>query len=102
MTTRKAIRFCKERNIACQVIDVEKRSLSDGEWRHLFQLADAHDLVDTTSKYYQKEGYEWRSYDAAEELVAHPQLLKTPVIRKKNRLIIGFDAEGILSLEEQA
>ena len=89
--TAKAIRSCKERNIAFQFVDLGQRTLSDGEWRSLFNAYSAEDLLDEASAYFIKEGYAWRSYDAAEELVAHPQLLKTPVLRCKGKVRLGYD-----------
>ncbi len=89
--TAKAIRSCKERSIAFQFVDLGQRTLSDGEWRSLFSAYTAEDLLDETSAYFTKEGYAWRSYDATEELMAHPQLLKTPVLRYKGKVHLGYD-----------
>lgn len=89
--TAKAIRNCKERSIAFQFVDLNQRTLSEGEWRSLFSAYSAETLVDESSSYYVKEGYAWRSFDAAQELAEHPQLLKTPVLRCKGRVHLGYD-----------
>lgn len=89
--TAKAIRACKERKLAYQFVDLLERELSDGEWRSIFTTYEPATLIDETSTYFKKEGYSYRSFDAAEELVAHPQLLKTPILRSKGRAHAGFD-----------
>ncbi len=89
--TAKAIRNCKERSIAFQFVDLSQRTLSEGEWRSLFGAYDAETLINESSAYYIKEGYAWRSFDAAQELAEHPQLLKTPVIRYKGKVHLGYD-----------
>ncbi len=99
--TAKAIRACKERNIPYQFVDLSQRVLSDGEWRSIFQKYKAEDLIDTDSSYYKKEGYSWRDYDAEQELIEHPELLKTPVLRSKNRVHQGFDITILSSWSDQ-
>ena len=89
--TRKALRTCKERSWECQFVDLSQRELSDGEWNNLFSAFSAEDLIDTASAYYQKEGYAWRDFDPKEELKAHWQLLKTPVLRSKGKCALGCD-----------
>ncbi|MGH0053848.1 MAG: arsenate reductase family protein [Sphaerochaetaceae bacterium] len=95
--TAKAIRSCKERNLAYQFVDLNQRTLSDGEWRSIFSAYDAEVLVDETSAYYKKEGYAWRSYDPTEELVAHPELLRTPVLRCKGKVHLGYDSATLIA-----
>lgn len=94
--TRKALRFCAERSIACQFVDLRERELSKGEWQRVFQALDAESLVDTTSPFYIKEGYAWREYDAQEELRSHPALLRTPLLKTSRRIVVGYDADFLL------
>ncbi len=89
--TAKAIRACKERTIAFQFVDLAERELSAGEWKSLFSARDPLSLLDSGSAYYIKQGYAYRDFDAQEELIEHPQLLKTPVFRSKGRVHVGFD-----------
>ncbi|MFA5468616.1 MAG: ArsC/Spx/MgsR family protein [Sphaerochaetaceae bacterium] len=89
--TKKAVRFCQERSIVYQFVDLKKVNLSEGEWKSIFCQIDGSQLIDTSSSYYQKEGYQWRSYDAQEELRLHSELLKTPLLRAKGKVVIGFD-----------
>ncbi|NCC64767.1 MAG: hypothetical protein EOM15_08940 [Spirochaetia bacterium] len=95
--TAKAIRACKERKLPYQFVDLQERELSEGEWRSIFLAYDPASLIDESSAYYKKEGYSYRSYDSQEELRAHPQLLKTPLLRCKNRVHLGFDLTVIES-----
>ncbi|NCB01699.1 MAG: hypothetical protein EOM67_05980 [Spirochaetia bacterium] len=83
--TKKALRYCKERNIAHQFVDTSLRELSVGEWEKIFHSIEATSLIDSSSQYYKKEGYAWREYDAKEELMEHPSLLRTPIIKYKQR-----------------
>ncbi len=79
--TAKAVRACKERTIAFQFVDLAERELSAGEWKSLFTAHDPLSLVDSESVYYSKQGYQYRDFDAQEELIEHPALLKTPILR---------------------
>ncbi|MGE4453950.1 MAG: arsenate reductase family protein [Sphaerochaeta sp.] len=91
--TAKAIRGCKERNLAYQFVDLVQRTLSEGEWRSIFGAFPAEDLLDENSSYYKKEGYAWRSFSPEVELVEHPQLLKTPILRCKGKVHVGYDSD---------
>ncbi len=89
---QKAVRYCRERRIECQTLDTRERKLSEKEWKSIFQsVAAASDAVDTSSQYYRKNGYEWREYDAEEELRAHQELLKLPVLRNGQKAHVGYD-----------
>ena len=88
----KAERFAKERRIPYQFIDITQRNLSEKEWKSvLSSVSDPDSLIDKSSAYYKKNGYEWREYDAAEELIMHPELLTLPVLRRDGRAVAGFD-----------
>ncbi len=99
--TRKAIRFCKERSIDHQFVDLKQRALSPGEWESILSRVAAQTLIDEQSSYYRKEGYAWREYDAQEELIEHPQLLKTPVLRDKHRVAVGYDMTFLDQFKER-
>ncbi len=93
--TRKAVRFCKERSIPYQMIDLEERELSPGELSHILQYHDAEALIDTASKFYKKQGYAYLDYDAVEEIMEHPELMVTPVIRMDRHVLLGFDSQEL-------
>jgi len=94
--TGKAIRFCKERSIAYQFVDLSQRALSAGEWASLFAFYEPASLIDRKSASYTKGGYEHRIFDAKEELMEHPLLLRLPIIRHQGRVHAGYD-EAILA-----
>ncbi len=96
--TKKAIRFCKERSISHHFVDLNERKLSLGEWNKIFNAVNSELLISIESQYYKKEGYAWRSYDAKEELMEHPQLLKTPLLKLKEKVKVGFDEQFLASL----
>ena len=96
--TRKTLRFCKERGIEHQFVDLSARSLSPGEWENVFRAIQPSDLVDAQCSHYKKEGYAWRDYDAAEELQLHPELLKTPLVRYKQKVVCGYDEGALIKL----
>ena len=91
--SRKALRFCKEAGIEHQFVDLKERELSKGEWTKIFAKFAGETLINIESSYYKKEGYAWRSYDAKEELIEHPELLKTPILKEGNKVGIGFDLD---------
>jgi len=98
--TAKAIRSCKERNLTFQFVDLAQRSLSDGEWDSLFRNYEPLSLIDSESAYYKKQGYAYRQFDPKEELVEHPELLKTPILRSKGRVHCSFDLDVLKSWGE--
>jgi len=100
--TRKAVRFCQERSVAFQFVDLKARSLSEGEWKKIFAALDADSLIDTSSTYYKKNGYQWREFDPIEELKEHPQLLKTPLLKRGHRVLAHFDEAFILAKDSLA
>jgi arsenate reductase-like glutaredoxin family protein len=99
LLTKKALRYCKERNIAHQFVDLNTRDLSVGEWEKIFSSIDSDHLVDPSSRYYKKEGYSWREYNAKEELMSHSELLKTPIIKYKQKAILLETEQDLSKME---
>jgi len=95
--TAKAIRFCKERSIACQFVDLSQRSLSAGEWDSIFAHHDPASLVDHDGALYRRGGFEHRIFDPKEELIENPLLLRLPILRSRGRVHVGCD-EAVLAL----
>ncbi|MBK5200975.1 MAG: hypothetical protein JJE21_05505 [Spirochaetaceae bacterium] len=89
--TNKAIRALKERGIEYQLVDLNERELSDGEWNNIFQHYNPESLIDTTSKIFKKKGFSYMVYDAEVELKENPLLLITPILREKGKVQKGFD-----------
>ena len=89
--TQKAIRLCREARVEFQFFDLKERDLSKREWESIISaVSDKSDLIDPSSDYYKKEGYQYRDYDPVEEVILHPELLMLPVLRKNKKTVIGF------------
>ena len=99
LLTKKALRYCSERNIAHQFVDLNTRELSIGEWEKVFSSIDSNHLVDPSSQYYKKMGYAWREYNAKEELISHIELLKTPIIKYKQKALLLETEEDLVKME---
>lgn len=89
--TRKALRYCKERSIEHQFIDIREREISAGELSHILSYVDPEELIDTESAFYKKNGYEYLDYDPVEEVLEHPELMRLPLVRAKRAACVGFD-----------
>lgn len=98
----KARRFFQERSIPFQDFDLKKHPLSEGVLLNISRSVSPDDLVDTQGKAYTKGGYQWMEYDPLEEILEHPDLLKTPVVRYKGKAVCGEDLEGWKQIAEAA
>lgn len=98
--TQKAIRLCREARIEYQFVDLKERDLSKREWESIIaSVSDKEELIDKDSDYYKKEGFAFRDYDPIEEVILHPELLVLPVLRRKNKVVLGFEAAFIKEKE---
>lgn len=93
--TKKAIRYCKERSISFHFVDLNERSLSVGEFQNIFRVVDPIDMIDTCSSTYKKRGYAYMEFDPAEELLEYPLLLKIPIIRAANKVLVSADSKEL-------
>ncbi len=90
--TQKALRFFKERNIDVQFRDMEIKPPSPGELDGMASSLGFEALIDIEGQAAKKKGLSFMDYDAREELLLHPELYKTPLIRPgKGRVVLGFD-----------
>lgn len=94
--TQKAIRWCKERRIDFQFINLSEKKLSEKEYESIFRSSEPEEYIDSEGAYYKKNGYAWRDFNPQEEVVDHPGLLKTPILRYKMKTHSGFDDSFIL------
>lgn len=94
--TQKAIRWCKERRIDFQFINLCEKKLSEKEYESIFRSSEPKEYIDSEGAYYKKNGYAWRDFNPQEEVVDHPGLLKTPILRYKMKTHSGFDDSFIL------
>ncbi|AFG36458.1 arsenate reductase family protein [Spirochaeta africana] len=97
--TQKAERFLKERGIDYQFVDLTQKAMSPRELDSVAaSIGGHHLLMDEESKAFQKRGMAWMEYDPREELLEHPELLRTPIIRKQPKAMVGFDADQLQEL----
>lgn len=92
----KAVRYFKERRIAFQVLNVSEKKLSPKEIDSIIASSSCDDeIIDTSSAFYRKNGYQWREFSLKEELLEHPELLKTPILRCKGKCVFSLDESFI-------
>jgi arsenate reductase-like glutaredoxin family protein len=97
--TQKALRFFKERSIDIQFRDIDIKPPSPGELDDMASSAGAEKLIDSEGQAAKKMGLAFMDYDAKEELLLHPELYKTPLIRPmKGKVIIGYDERALKDL----
>ncbi|WP_020613712.1 arsenate reductase family protein [Sediminispirochaeta bajacaliforniensis] len=94
--TKKAKRFFSERGIGFQDFDLKTHRLSPGELSNIAKSVPPEELIDSDGDFYRKAGYQWREYDPLEEILEHPELLKTPVVRAAGSAVCG-DAPNVWS-----
>ncbi len=87
--TRKAERFFKERDVAYHFVDLAEKGISAGELDAVARAVGVEALVDTGSRHYKDKGLAYMDYDAKEEILANPLLLKTPVVRNGTKACVG-------------
>lgn len=90
--TQRADRWLKERRVEFSFVDLDQKTLSPGELDSIARAVGGFDvLVDTGGSEYRKGGWAHRSFDAREELLAHPGLLRTPILRLAPKAAVGFE-----------
>lgn len=91
--TRKAERYFKERKIAFQFIDLNIKGLSKGELAKVKSAVGLENLMDKESKEYTKHNLKYMVHNVEEMLLAHPLLLKTPIVRNGAQATAGYCPE---------
>lgn len=94
--TKKAQRFFKERNIKVQLIDLNEKGMSKGEFANVAKAVGGfYNLVDQNSK--DKDTLALFTYlaeeDKEEKLFENQQLLVTPIVRNGKQATIGFQPD---------
>ncbi|HUA57825.1 MAG TPA: ArsC/Spx/MgsR family protein [Verrucomicrobiae bacterium] len=95
--TRAAERFFKERRIAIQMIDLNKKAIAAGEIRRFVDRFGWAGLLDTEGKAYLDGGLKYLQLSEAElmERIEHqPLLLRLPLARGGKLLSVGRDEES--------
>ena len=91
--SKKAERFFKERNIKIQFINLKEKGISKGELKSITQKYDIEDLLDKDGNEYKKRNLEYMVYDTEELLEESPELFKTPIVRFKQSVTVGYEPE---------
>ena len=88
--TKKAERFFRDRGVRYHFVDLTEHRLSQGELDNIRRgIPLAESLMDSESAAFKKRGMAYMEYDEAEEILADPLLLRTPIVREGNRVIVG-------------
>jgi arsenate reductase-like glutaredoxin family protein len=91
--TRKAERYFRERSIPYQYVDLTIRGLSKGELEKVASVVGMGNLMDVEGKEYAKRNLKYLVHDPQEMLLAHPLLLKTPIVRNGPKATVGYRPE---------
>ena len=99
--TKKAERFFRDRTIRYHFVDLAGHRLAQGELDNIRRgVPKAESLMDTESPAFKKRGMAYMDYDEAEEILADPLLLRTPIVREGSRVIVGDNEAAWKALAE--
>lgn len=87
--TRKAERYFRERGASVHFVDLRERPLSPGELANISRGLDPEQLLDRESPEFQRRGLAYKVFDPLQEILAHPLLLRTPVVRFGREVTLG-------------
>ncbi|MDD4080385.1 MAG: hypothetical protein PHP02_03095 [Eubacteriales bacterium] len=99
--TQKAERFLKERRVPYQSVDLNKHRLGKREAELFLRAAGGtRDAIDMEREQVKSHpiAYTTDPEHILDYLIQTPSLLKTPIIREGNTVIIGFDEARLLAL----
>ncbi len=91
--TKKAQRYFKERGIPFQFINLAEKGLSKGELNNVKAVIGIDNLIDREGKEYKRRNLQYLTHNVEEELLNHPLLFKTPIVRNGGQVTIGYMAE---------
>lgn len=91
--TQKAIRFFKEHNIQFHLVDLKEKGISPGELTNIARSISLDDLIDKEGKQYNKRNFKYMKFDIETELLDDPLLLKTPIVRYKQKATVGHEPD---------
>jgi arsenate reductase-like glutaredoxin family protein len=95
--TRAAERFFKERRVAIQMVDLNKKAIAAGEIKRFVDRFGWDGLLDTESKAYIDGGLKYMKLSEAElmqRIEREPSLLRLPLVRSGKLVSIGRDEES--------
>jgi len=91
--TKKAQRYFKERGIPFQFINLSEKGLSKGELNSVKAAVGTDNLVDQAGKEYARLNLKYLTHDIEDEMLQHPLLFKTPIVRNGSRATIGYEPD---------
>jgi len=95
--TRKAERFFRERGIAVQRIELERKGPSAGELRSVAaRVGGTEQLIDREGRRYVEKGLKYAAPTGARieaMLLEDPLLLRTPIVRSGSEATVGYCPE---------
>ena len=95
--TRKAQRFFSDRRVKTHFVDLQERAASPGELRRFAERFGVQALVDREGKRYAQQGLASAHLSDTrwlERLAEDPLLVRTPLVRHKHKLTIGYEPEA--------
>jgi arsenate reductase-like glutaredoxin family protein len=96
-STRRALRFFKERRMSVSFVDVARRPPAPGELRRFSQRHGARALLDEEGRAYRDAGLAYLRLtddEVLERVLADPRLLRLPLVRHGHEVSIGIDEEA--------
>jgi len=88
--TRKAQRYFKERGIPFQFINLSEKGLSKGELNSVSATIGTDNLIDRKGKEYTRLNLQYLTHNVEEELLNHPLLFRTPIVRNGGMATVGY------------
>jgi arsenate reductase-like glutaredoxin family protein len=88
--TRKAQRYFKDRGIPFQFVNLAEKGLSRGELNSVKAVMGIENLIDINSKEYNKRNLKYLTHNVEEELLNHPLLYSTPIVRDGRKATVGY------------
>lgn len=100
--TQKAERWFKERGIPYQIRLLDEKGISPRELDAVLSKHTPEDILDTDSKEYRRKGLSYMEFDAREEILEEPLLLKMPLVRNGSSVTVGIEEKIWKQWIEQA
>jgi arsenate reductase (glutaredoxin) len=93
--TKKAERYFKERRIKYQLIDMDLKGLSKGEFDSVKASVGLVNLINKSSKEYERLNMQHIVNDSVKEelLLKNPKLFNTPIVRNGRKATVGYAPE---------
>jgi arsenate reductase-like glutaredoxin family protein len=95
--TQKALRFFRERRLAVSFVNLAQRPMAPTELRRFTSRLGARTVLDTESRAYRELGLGYMSLgedEIVERLLSNQALLRLPLARAGDRLVVGTDEQG--------